>query len=229
MQEQAYIRTFSGTARGAVFAAALASGLLLAAGPAHAGELYLKGGLPGAILGWAQPMGSYFGLRVDVGSIGTISERRTEDGITYDGRLKADRTALLADWFVFGGSFRFTGGVTSANYALDLAATGAGGTLTLGDTTYTTTAADRFSVKVKMPTSMPYVGLGWGHQSNSGLRFSLDLGAKLGKAALSYTLSGPWAGSVAQSDIDAELAELRDGVGKIKLVPQLTLGLGYSF
>jgi hypothetical protein len=228
-QAQALVRPFISKVPGAIAVAALAGGLLLASGPSRAGELYLKGGLPGAILGWAQPMGSHFGLRVDVGSIGTISERRTEDGITYDGRLKADRAALLADWFVFGGSFRFTGGVTSARYSLDLAATGAGGTLTLGDTTYTTTASDRFSVKVKMPSSMPYLGLGWGHQSNSGLRFSLDLGAKFGKAALSYTLSGPWAGSVAQSDIDAELAELRDGVGKIKLVPQLTLGLGYSF
>jgi len=92
-----------------------------------------------------------------------------------------------------------------------------------------TTSADRFSVRVRPPSSMPYVGLGWGHQGNSGLRLSFDIGAKLGKATLSYALAGPWASRVSQADIDAELSELREGVGKVRFVPQLTFGLGYSF
>jgi hypothetical protein len=197
--------------------------------PARAGEIYLQAGVPGVVLGYAHPLSEHFGLRLDTATIGTLNERRTEDGILYDISLKGERTALLADWFVFGGSFRFTGGITSSKYSLDLLASGAGGSITVGNTTYTTTAADRFNVKVKLPSSMPYVGLGWGHQTNSGLRFSFDIGAKLGKATLSYALSGPWTGSVSQADIDAELSELRDGVGKIRLLPQLTIGLGYSF
>ncbi len=225
MREQQVIRTVSGS----VAVAAIAAALALSVGSARAGEFYVKGGVPGVVVGWAQPMNTYFGLRLDVASVGTLNERRTEDGIAYDATFKGDRTALLADWFPFGGRFRFTGGITSSKYSLDLLATGAGGTITVGRTTYTTTAADRFSVQVKMPSSMPYVGLGWGHQADSGLRFSFDIGAKLGKANLNYSLSGPWTTRVSQADIDAELAELRDGVGKIKFVPQLTLGLGYSF
>ncbi len=225
MREQQVIRTVSAT----VAVASIAAALVFSVGSARAGELYVKGGLPGVIVGWAQPLNEHFGLRIDAASLGKLSERRTEDGITYDVKLQGDRTALLADWFVFGGSFRFTGGITSSKYSLDLLASGAGGTITVGNTTYTTTAADRFNVKVKLPSSMPYVGLGWGHQTNSGLRFSFDLGAKLGKATLSYALSGPWTNSVSQADIDAELSELRDGVGKIRLVPQLSIGLGYSF
>jgi hypothetical protein len=196
---------------------------------ARAGEVYFKGGLPGVILGWSQPLNSYFGLRLDAATAGTVSEQRTEDGIRYDGRLKAERAALLADWFPFAGRFRFTGGITSSKYSLDLLASGSGGSITVGNTTYTTTAADQFKVLVKMPSSMPYVGLGYGHHSDGGLRFSFDLGAKLGKANLSHALAGPWASRVSQADIDAELAELRDGVGKVRLVPQLTIGLGYSF
>jgi hypothetical protein len=225
MREQQVIRTVSAT----VAMASIAAALLFSVGSARAGELYVKGGLPGAIVGWAQPLNSYFGLRLDAASLGNLSERRTEDGITYDVKLQGDRTALLADWFVFGGSFRFTGGITSSKYALDLVASGSGGNITVGNTTYTTTSADRFNVKIKLPNSMPYVGLGWGHQSDTGLRFSFDLGAKLGKATLSYALTGPWASSVSQADVDAELSELRDGVGKIRLIPQLTIGLGYSF
>jgi hypothetical protein len=225
MREQQVIRTVSAV----VAVTSIGAAALLSAGSARAGEVYLKAGLPGLVLGWAQPLNSYFGVRLDAATVGTLNERRVEDGIAYDATFKGDRAALLADWFVFGGGFRFTGGVTSSRYSLDLLATGAGGSITVGNTTYVTSSADRFSVRVRPPSSMPYVGLGWGHQSNSGLRFSFDIGAKLGKATLSYALAGPWASSVSQADIDAELSELREGVGRVRFVPQLTFGLGYSF
>lgn len=208
-----------------VFAAAA---LLLAPG-AQAQELYLKAGLPGYGLGFAQPIGPLFGVRADFITLGERSERRNEEGIDYDAKLKANRGALLLDLFPFAGSFRISAGATAAKYQLDLLATGAGGTLRIGNTTYTTTPNDRFAVQVKMPSSMPYLGFGWGHQSNSGLRFSFDVGAAIGKAKLSYQLTGPTANQVSQADIDAELAELRDGVAKIKAIPQVTFGIGYSF
>lgn len=202
---------------------------LLAATGAQAQEIYLKAGLPGYGIGFAQPLGPLFTVRADFLTLGERRERRTEDGIDYDGRLEASRGALLADLFPFAGRFRISAGVTAAKYRLDLVATGAGGTITVGNTTYTTTANDRFEVQVKMPSTMPYLGIGWGHHSQSGLRFSFDIGAAVGKARLGYQLSGPWASQVSQQDIDAELAELRDGVGKVRAIPQVTLGIGYSF
>lgn len=211
------------------FFAPLFATLCLAASPAQGGELYTKIGLPGAMLGYSQPLGPLFGLRVDYATVGNRSDRRTEDGIRYDSKLKLNRAAVLADWFPFAGSFRLTSGVTSNQYKLDLLATGAGGSLTIGNTTYTTTANDQFRVQVKFPSSTPYFGVGWGHGMGSGLRFSFDVGAKFGKATVSYALSGPVAQQVSQADIDAELTQLRDGVGKIKAVPQVTFGLGYSF
>lgn len=211
----------------APLSAALA--LSATAGAAGAGEVYTKIGLPGVVLGYAQPIGPLFGVRVDYATLGDRSERRTEDGINYDGTLKASRAALLADWFPFAGSFRLTAGVTSNQYRLDLLANGAGGTLTIGNTTYTTSANDQFKVQVKFPSSTPYFGFGWGHGMGNGLRFSFDIGAKVGKATVSYALTGPLAQQVSQADIDAELAELRDGVGRVKAIPQLTFGIGYSF
>lgn len=206
----------------------LAAALLIAPG-AQATELYLKAGVPGYGVGFAQPIGPLFGVRADFLTLGDRSERRNEEGIDYDAKLKANRGALMLDLFPFAGSFRISAGATAAKYQLDLLATGAGGTLRIGNTTYTTTSADRFAVQVKMPSSMPYLGFGWGHQSNSGLRFSFDVGAAIGKAKLSYQLTGPTANQVSQADIDAELAELRDGVAKIKAIPQVTFGIGYSF
>lgn len=204
--------------------------LALAAGSAaHAGELYTKVGLPGVMLGWAQPLSPQFGLRIDYATLGDRSEQRTEEGIRYDARLKLSRVALLGDWFPFSGGFRVTGGVTSNQYRADLLAIGDGGSVTIGNNSYTLTANDRFEVRVRYPSSTPYVGFGWGHQAASGLRFSFDVGAMIGKATVSYSLTGPAAQQVTQADIDAELAELRNGVGKVKAVPQVTFGIGYSF
>jgi hypothetical protein len=198
-------------------------------GTAQAGEIYSQIGVPGLMLGYAQPLNSAFGLRADFATAGHRTAQRTESGIAYDAKLKADRAALLADWYPFFGSFRISAGITSSQYRLDLAATGAGGSLTIGNNTYATTASDRLDAQVRFPSSTPYLGFGWGHQLGSGLRFSMDLGAMVGKATVSYTVSGPLAQKVSQADIDAELTDLRNGVGKVRAIPQLSLGLGYSF
>ncbi|MCY7315677.1 MAG: hypothetical protein LH480_08680 [Rubrivivax sp.] len=211
-----------------LFVALSSAGVLLAS-PAAAGGVYGPVGFPGAGLGFALPLSPQFGLRIDAASIGQRRDTRHEEGIDYDGRLKADRLRLLADWFPFAGGFRLTGGVTANQYRLDLLASGAGGSLTLGNTRYTTSANDRFAVQLRLPRSTPYFGFGWGHQSGNGLRWSVDVGAMLGKATVSYSLTGPIAQRAAQTDIDVELAELRSGVGRVRAVPQLSLGLGYNF
>lgn len=196
---------------------------------AHAGELYTNIGFPGLMLGYAQPLNANFTLRGDLATLGSRTKEYTEEGIQYNGKLKATRGALFGDWYPFSGTFRFTAGLTSNNYRLDLSASGAGGTLTIGNTTYTSTAADRFDATIKFPKSTPYFGFGWGHQMGDGFRFSADLGAMFGKAKLTTQVSGPLANQVSQADIDAETAELRDGVAKVRWLPQITIGFGYSF
>jgi hypothetical protein len=196
---------------------------------ALAGDVYVKAGLNGGIVGYAQPLSTSFGLRVDLASVGEVQEQRSNNGIQYDAKLKLNRAALLADWFPLESGFRITAGVTSNQYQLDLQASGAGGTLTIGGTTYTTSAADGLLVNVRFPTTSPYLGLGWGHQVSKGLRFSADLGAMVGRATLTSAVSGPLAQRVSQADLDAELASWRNTVARVRAFPQLSLGLGYSF
>jgi hypothetical protein len=72
--------------------------------------------------------------------------------------------------------------------------------------------------------------LGWGHQAADGWRFSADIGAALGKATLTATPRGALAGQAdIQANIDKELVDLRNGVGKVRLMPQLSVGVGYAF
>jgi hypothetical protein len=203
----------------------------LIAAPAMATEIYVPLGMPGAGIGIAQPLpGGLFSLRADYMTLGQRSKDTLESGIAYRGNVKLGRAALLADVFPFGGWFRFTAGAAFNDYSIGLDATGAGGTLTIGDRTYTTTAADGLNVQVKFPRTTPYVGLGWGHQSASGWRFSADVGAALGKATVTATPRGALASQAdIQTNIDKELVDLRDGVGKVRVIPQLSVGVGYAF
>lgn len=199
-------------------------------GSAHAGEIYVGVGLPGVGLGYAQPLSPSFTVRGDFFTLGSRDVTETESGIVYRGSYKLQRAALLADWFPFSGGFRLTGGAAFNTYRGTLDANGASGTLTIGDRTYTTTAADGLTVQVKFPKTTPYVGIGWGHQTGSGFRFSADIGAAIGRATVSAVARGQLASQPdIQSNIDKELVELRDGVGKVRAIPQLSLGIGYSF
>ena len=220
------VRPRSGRRFAAVLALA-ATGLLP---QAQAGEVYANVGLPGIGLGYAHPIYSRFTVRADFMTLGSRSKSTTEEGIRYDGRYKLQRLAVLGDWFPFGGSFRLTGGLSSNQYKVTLDATGENGSLTIGDRTYTTTAADGLKVEVKFPSVTPYLGIGWGHQSASGWRFGADIGALVGRAKVNATVRGALASEPdIQANLDKELAELRDGVGKVRAIPQLSVAIGYSF
>lgn len=210
----------------------IAAVITTGAGAAHAGEVYAGAGLPGLMLGYAQPMDENFTLRGDWATLGSRQKQTTEEGVSYDAKGSFNRLGLFADWFVSGG-FRLTGGVTFNNLKADLVARGDGVTqFTIGGRTFTSDPADRLNVKISYPKVTPYLGVGYGHQLSEGWGFTFDLGASYGRATVSETHSGPNLSNTAvvtQADIDAELAELRDGVAKVKYIPQISLGFNYRF
>lgn len=207
-----------------------AAALLAAPGtPAQAGQVYGGLGLPGVMLGYTHPLEDRrFTVRGDFAFMDLPSETAREEGIDYQAKAKLNRLGVFADWFVLGG-MRLTGGVTFNGMNLNLQAQGNGGTINIGGTDYTTSPDDRLDVKIEFPRTTPYLGIGYGHHQGTGLGFVFDLGASIGKAKLTATPSGPNLSQVDPADIDRELEELRDGVGKAKFFPQLSLGLTYRF
>lgn len=208
---------------------------LAAGGAAQAQEVYGGVGLFGAQVGYAYAVAPSVTVRGDYMTMGSRSKSTNESGTEYKANMKWNRTALLADWFPFESStFRLTGGATFNNVAFDLTAGGANTTVDIAGKPYTLAANDTLNIKIKMPSTTPYLGLGWGHkQSSKGWGFHADLGVSVGQFKVTETRTGGLAEGgalgVKQTDVDAEMASVRDGVAKIKVLPQATLGVSYRF
>lgn len=218
-----------------LFKTAIASLTLgLVATAAHAGEVYTGLGLPGLMLGYAHAINPMFTVRGDYATLGSHEKDQTDSGIAYKAKINLSRFGIFGDYFPFSGGFRLTGGLTSNNQKIELTSSAqAGSTMTVGSRTVLLAPDDRLYVSIKVPSTTPYLGIGWGHQqAEKGLGFVADLGATLGKAKLDVQATGTNLGNraiVTQADIDQETQELRDGVGKITFIPQISLGLNYRF
>lgn len=211
--------------------AGTAVALAMGACTAYAAEIYTNIGLPGVMLGYAHAINPSFTVRGDLASLGNYNKDQTESGIDYKAKASFSRLGIFGDYFPFSGGFRLTGGLTVNNQKIDLtSAAQPGSQMTVGDQTVTLAADDRLYVSIKVPKTTPYIGLGWGHQqANKGFGFVADIGATIGKAKLTVEATGPNLSTVSQADLDKETQELRDGVGKITFIPQISLGLNYRF
>lgn len=198
-------------------------------------EAYVKIGLPGLIVGYAHPLNDRLTVRADFGTTGTFTRTEREDAIDYQGKLKYGRAAIVADYFPLGGGFRLTGGLTFNDTSLTLdAQTQPGSSLTVNGKTVVLQGGDRFRAKAEFPKVTPYIGLGWGHQrAEKGLGFVADLGVSVGRAKVrideNISTNPAYAGVISASDVEAEKQKLRDGVAKVNVQPQISVGLRYVF
>ena len=213
----------------AIGAAALASLFSLTC---QAGEVYGGVGLPGVFVGYAHAPSDQLMVRADYATLGSLSKNGEEEGVEYRGHLKVARLGTFVDYFPWEGGFRLTGGLTFNQIRLKLDAQLAPGTLEqIGSGQVLAQPGDYFRVRVKVPEVTPYLGIGWGHgrATGAGWRLHADLGASIGKAKVRVSTNLVARGAVSQADIDEETRELREGVAKLRVVPQISLGVSYTF
>lgn len=209
--------------------------LVLCAVPcgALAGESYVKVGLPGIVVGYAHSVNDQLGLRVDAGTTGNTQRDRTESGVPYRASAKYNRVGLFGDYRPFGGRFRLTAGLTVNDASMKLDSRFDGVTeVTINETTITPSAADYFRAHVKIPRLTPYFGIGWGHQPReTGFGFVADLGVSIGKpkVTVEQNLTDNYPSLISQEDVDTETRQLKDKVGKLRVLPHVALGLSYRY
>jgi hypothetical protein len=199
--------------------------------PAQAGDAYVEAGAPGLIVGYGMPINDRFDWRVDAATLGSPSRHTTIGSIDYDARIKADRVALLADWFIAGG-FYLSGGAAFHHAVADLTGHGNGGTITIGGHSYVAGPDDEVFAHVRFPDVMPYLGLGWRTppSGGKGWGFAFDAGLSIGKSTVTGGVSGPQLSQVVtQQDIQQELDQVKHDADRLNGVPQLSFGATYRF
>ncbi|MEN8170159.1 MAG: hypothetical protein ABFS08_08055 [Pseudomonadota bacterium] len=78
--------------------------------------------------------------------------------------------------------------------------------------------------------SGPYVGLGWGNVPASGFGFVFEAGVvQMGVPDVSLVLTGADAAAVNTTDIDQEIANMKNDLDQFDTNPVIALGISYGF
>jgi hypothetical protein len=199
----------------------------------QAQDIYGGLGLPGLYtLGFAQPVASSWGLRGEYATGLNVSGSGSDSGVNYDANLKSSRAGLFADWFPFGGGFRFVGGVTANDMRFNINSQGTGTASINGNSV--NMAGHYFNMSLKYPTASTYLGVGYGHHASSkGLGFYADVGVTFGSftADVNTDLVGTSGsgGAITQADIDAQKQKMNDSLAGLRYLPSVSLGLVYRY
>ncbi|MDO9234751.1 MAG: hypothetical protein Q7U28_01800 [Aquabacterium sp.] len=217
--------------RSLVLHIALAGVAGLSCTSAYAGESYVSVGVPGVLVGYAYSVNEQLGLRADAGTTGSIKKTDTASGLSFDATAKYNRVGIFGDYYPFSGGFRLTGGLTVNDASLKLKSRFDGvAAVTVNGKTVTPASSDYFNASLKFPSVLPYIGVGWGHQTRpAGLGLVADMGVSIGKAKLRTDTNLVGQYGVVQADVDAKTTELDNAIGKITLLPQASVGLSYRY
>jgi hypothetical protein len=202
---------------------------------AQAQSVYLGAGILGLQGGYAHRINDNLGARAEFMALPSISKTHTESGNQFNAKVNWNRVSALADWHPSKNSgFRLSAGISSNSMGVEMSAATIGGTVDINGKTHTIQAGDSFTLRVKMPSTTPYLGIGYGHHGGQkGLSFHADLGVLVGGLKLTESRTGALAdgggAGITQLDVYTELKDLNDELSKMKVLPQITLGLSYRF
>lgn len=199
---------------------------------AQAAQVYGAVGLPGVMIGYSAPLSDNVGLRADVSSVGDMRFQERDGGMDYRVKATINRAGIYADWFAFDSSFRLTGGVTFNDARARMSGWGNGTLVTVGGTAYLLTSWDRIETQGSFARVTPYLGIGWGFgpSGDSGWNVSFDAVASIGSYKVTGDASGPvLSAPAAQADFRRELQDRQDDMNRYRVLPQLSLAVGYRF
>jgi len=209
-------------------AANLFAAVLLAAPWAvHAEAFHSGAGMADSTMGYAKPLSSNLSLRAEIDSLPGVRHESIDEGVSSTRQIKSDRGSPIMDWYA-AAIMRITG-VTMHRNAVDLRAGGDGGLPLFGELQYRSAPTERFDNARLAPHTLPYLGTGHAPGASSSSTLLLDIGGTSARPNFSDRPNGPSLGAVSQTALDHELARLRDGMGRARLMRQLSLGMHLRF
>lgn len=146
--------------------------------------------------------------------------------------LKWESATLLFDLHPMSGAFRLSAGVAFNGNRIDVKGEPEGGTLTVGDNTYSVT----LDGNVEFEPIAPYLGVGWGNaiSDDKGWGFNIDLGVMFqGEPDLELTADDGGSGvaddPTFQADLKRETKSTEDDLKSFDLYPVFSFGISYKF
>ena len=197
------------------------SAALAACGAAQAAGIGVRAGTTGIGADVAWDLVPTISARVGYSALKWGYDVNTSNA-SYDGDVKLSNLSGLLDFHPLGPAFRLTGG------------------LILNDNKYQATGRPSslpgsFDATVESGRrAAPYLGIGWGNVSGTGVNFYADLGVMFmgsPKASITANCTGLSAAqcSAVQSEAARQQAELEDKLKAFKAYPVLNIGLTVGF
>lgn len=199
------------------------------------GDIYAAIGLPGLMVGYAQPFLDSFNLRVDFSTIpGTYSQTQTDSGVPYEGDWSANRLGLFLDFFPWDLGFRLVGGLTFSDYHIRYRAESENAyDIMIGGTQYRIEGGGGVEVEVRYPKVMPYLGLGWGHNPlTDGFSAGFDVGLMFGRPTVTARPTGTFVNAYTEAiaqNLSAQADYWYRTYVDYPFIPQLSVALTYRF
>lgn len=191
--------------------------------------IYGAGGSEGYGLGVGKHINEKFTIRAEY--LGwSADDVYTQNSIEYKVNLNLRGGGVFADFRPFEGNFRMVGGVTMRGSSAGLSGSASNGVFTIDGVDYPA-AGESIAGKIKFPSTMPYLGIGWGYNgyNKKGLSMGVDLGASFGKAKGELVFSQGLVNAAGATAIAAEQKKFNDEVNKLKFFPVVKVGVSYTF
>jgi hypothetical protein len=156
--------------------------------------------------------------------------------ITYDGSLKLSNTSALLDFAPLGPLFRISGGLVYAKNKVDATGKPNGTIYVIDGQPYNASDVGELNGQLKASRSVaPYLGIGFGRVSGTGINFYADFGVMFqGGASVNLSAScGPTTPAATcdaiRSSVAQEQQKLEDDVKAFKYWPVANIGVTVGF
>jgi len=159
-----------------------------------------------------------------------IDDKEIED-IDYDLGIDFSSFTALADWYIFNGSFRISGGVVSMDHEIDLDAR-PNESIEIGDMVFTPAEVGSLHGNVEFDDVAPYVGIGWGNPLTSSRRwgFTTDFGVIFSDTPdVTLHATGGTNPPELEDELEKQRKDIEDFFDDLKIYPVIAVSFFYRF
>ncbi len=205
--------------------------LMSVGGAACSQEVYSSIGSSGLTLGLSYSMSPLIRVRGEISSGIKKTVDGRQGGVDFLGQFRSQTAGLFADFYPWSNGVKLVAGLSHAKTNFKLTASGKNSSTRIGSTANVNLAGEVFDVEIAFPKLMPYLGIGYVHNSSGGLGLEYfgEIGWQFGKPNTSVSTTLVSSGKVSAIDIETESKSIRESVSKLPGLPRASIGISYKF